>query len=289
MVRDPKQWLLLHGEKVVFAVMVLLLVLVVSVYRPWSIEVPAKEDIRTLTEKAEILMKEGDPNRKLPPLVPPDYRIRVEQFWREPWKDYRAPDRRPLSTAAIWSPFSTILPGDDKRPTPLPPVLTARRVVVRAERGESLIMFDLDDFEENRQLQQLGVPEYQGGLEFDHIEVLRINRATGETAPVTPPNWLPEGLPARYGAPPRNLGVGTQLHFAEPVYLFAQRAPGPDEDRLRREMEDLRRQRDEIDRRGREEADRQEQERRRRAEEDRKRREEAERARTETGKPPTRT
>jgi len=253
--RDPKQWLLLHVEKVVLGVMLLLLALVVSVYRPWSIEVPEKEEIRTLTEDAVRLMKDGDPDRQRPKLIPPDYKTRVWQIWREPCKDYRRPERRGVSTAAIWSPFNTILDPDRGPKTyPVPPMLKAKRVLVKAGRGEALILFELDDLLQQKQLQQLGVDEYMRGLPFVRIEILRVNRATGEATPITPPKWLPEGLPRRYGAPLDEFDA--RLRFAEPIYIFAQRRPaGPDEDRLRREMEDLRRRREEMERRRRAEAE----------------------------------
>ena len=88
MLRDPKQFLLLHVEKVVLVVMALLVVLVIYVYQPWSIDVPETDDIRNQLREGERRVKptRWDP---LPPV--PDYVGKANTAYRVPWPEAEPP------------------------------------------------------------------------------------------------------------------------------------------------------------------------------------------------------
>jgi len=262
MFRDPKQFLLLHVEKVVFVVILILLALVVGVYRPWSIDVPEKVVIRNLLEDLRKGMGETKWD-KLPEV--PDYVGKVKGAYERPWPEENPPSLLPPQKLVFlnvkksgWVP---------QAPVP-PPVLAAKAVYAKADKGQVVVVFSIDDQAERRALEGTAVPEYQEGLDFDRIEIWRVDKSSGEKAVlITPPNWLPPGLPRRYGAPPGWIGEepGPHALFGEPVYIFAQsgRPRGGDDDERRRMEEEMRRRMEEDIRRQRELEARLEEERRR--------------------------
>ena len=234
MVRDPKQWLLLHVEKVVLAVMLLLLVLVLAVYHPWNIQVEKKDQIRIMVEDGEDRISKGKWKKELPA---PTYGQKVTDLLNVPWPDHAWEDMGAASPKLLGREVCKIVtPRDVKIDGPIrvlvPKVLPPRRVFAKAERGEVLIVFEME--EEAQRKENEGADEvYFEGLPFDHIEIERINKRTAATKVITPTDWLPAGLPARYGAP--RTGANAPVRFAEPVYLFAQPRRGGEDTRRRDE------------------------------------------------------
>ncbi|KPL02489.1 MAG: hypothetical protein AMK75_02740 [Planctomycetes bacterium SM23_65] len=292
MVRDPKQFLLLHVEKVVLLVMILLVVLVIYVYQPWSIEVPERNDI--LNQLKEGQTRTGGSH--WPPagkdkdqFEVPDYVGRVNTVYRVPWPEGRAPTVRPAQDGGKFVDMPKKWRIIRDTPPTEPPVLAPTAVYAQADKGQVVVLFYIDDRSQQRKIEATGVQEYQDGLEYDHIEIWRIDKSTGEKVLITPPKWRPKDLPLKYGAPITStgtLGLRSRSVFAEPVYFFAQERPpdaGKLEDEYRRRMEEEMRRRMADEKR-------REEELRRRLEDERRRREEANRRGTTppAGKPPAR-
>jgi hypothetical protein len=261
MVRDPKQFLLLHVEKVVFVVILILLTLVIGVYRPWSIDVPEKASIRRALDECRVRMTSPSWD-KLPAV--PDYVGRAKGAYERPWPEDNPPALLPPQKLVFFNvKRSGWVP---QAPTP-PPVVPVKAVYAKADKGQVVVVFNVDDQAERRALETTAVPEYQEGLDFDCIEIWRLDKSSGEKVLITPARWLPSGLPRRYGAPPGWIGEepGPHTMFGEPVYLFAQVGrPGPrDDDERRRMEEEMKRRMEEDIRRQRELEQRLEEERRR--------------------------
>jgi hypothetical protein len=123
--------------------------------------------------------------------------------------------------------------------TPDPTVLAPREVRARAEKGQAVVVFRIDEYAERQALDAMRAQEYQDGLTYNHIEIVRVNRSDPTQRPVTvtPEGWLPRGLPQRYGAPVVPI-VGPRSMFEQPVYIFAQRGgESAAERKARRELE----------------------------------------------------
>ena len=219
MFRDPRQFLLLHAEKVVFVVILLLVVLVAAVYHPWRIEVPEKARITTAMKECEEKMGQRVWTN-LPPVS--DYVGKVNAAYERPWPE----DSPPMPVPASKIVFMNVRRSGWKPEAPGgPPVAAVKTVYAKANKGQVVAVFNIDDPGERRALELSGVPEYGDGLDFDHIEIWRLDKSTGENVLITPAMWLPKGLPRRYGAPPGWVGeepAGPHGMFGEPVYIFAQ-------------------------------------------------------------------
>ncbi len=242
--QDPKQLLLMHVEKVVLGVMALLLILVLGVYKPWDVQVPQEAKAYNLLKTGMEEMRSQDPRSDLKQaLVVRPYSQEIKDLYDSPWQNDSPP---------VVLPQRQLIFGRAKKGTIVspkapdaPPVVAAQKVIARAERGQAVIVFQIDDELERRALAGTAQPDYQGGLEYDHIEIYRVDRS-GHTKPVliTPENWRPSNLPARYGGVP-GLDLGPRSLFGEPVYVYAQMA-GPDqrrEEEMRKRMEEEMRKR----------------------------------------------
>ena len=266
MVRDPRQFLLLHVEKVVLVVMLILLLLVIYVYKPWSIEVPEKSEILRQLDDGKVLVDK--PVWVIPEVD--DYVGKTNSIIRVPWPDSQGPAVLPRSKVV----FEDLKKGTiwrEQDPDP-PPVLPAAAVYAKADKGQVVVVFQIDDQSQRRKLEGTTVQEYQEGLEYDRIEIRRIDTSTGEKVLITPPDWHPRNLPVRYGAPASLYGTPgptSRLRFDDPVYTFAQRRGAEDP---RRMQEDLRRRMEAEMRRKMEDERRREEDLRRRLEEERARR-----------------
>ncbi|HUW55563.1 MAG TPA: hypothetical protein VMZ92_02935 [Planctomycetota bacterium] len=283
MFRDPKQFLLMHVEKVVLVVMLILLLLVIYVYKPWSIEIPETNEIRRQLEDGQMLVDR--PVWKLPEV--PDYVAKTSGIIRVPWTgDTTPPTVLPYSKPVFVDLMRKGTIWREQAPD-APPILPPAAVYAKADKGQVVVVFQIDDQSQRRKLEGTAVQEYQEGLEYDHIEIWRIDKTTGERIQITPADWRPKELPARYGAPATVYGTPTfapRSMFGEPVYLFAQNRP-PDP---RKMEEDLRRQMEEDMRRRMEEEKQRQDELRRRLEEDRRRRMGETPTETPTRRTPTR-
>lgn len=237
---DPRQFLLLHVEKIVFAVMVVLLVLVIAVYQPWSIEVPEKAVIKKLLDDGRVSMAEPKWDR-LPEV--PDYVQTINEKIDRPWPRGAGPQLLDPKKLVFFNiPRGRWVP---RAPEP-PPVVRAAAVYAKADKGQAVIVFRLNDLAQQQALDRTMIQEYLDGLEWDHIEIRRIDKGTGEKTLITPKDWLPTGLPSYYGVGSREVGAGAmrERSFGEPVYLFAQRAPSdPGQEDEWRQMEEERRRR----------------------------------------------
>ena len=245
MVRDPKQFLLLHVEKIVLVAMALLLILVFIAYHPLGIEVPEKAEIERLLEEGMVAV--GVRNWDKLPVVQ-NHVAQIAQIIDTPWQDGAAPSLRPLNELDFDNTKGGVT-DDPHRFVPPPVVIPASKAYARALKGKAVVIFQIDHRKERRELDSLAVPDYQSGIPFERIEIYRIDRSTGEKTRATPESgWLPEGLPRQYGAPPGfpggAMGPAYAPGFAEPIYVFAQERS--EEEEMRRRMAEERAREEEL-------------------------------------------
>jgi hypothetical protein len=255
--RDPKQLLLMHVEKVVLAVMLVLLVLVLVAYEPWSITVEQKG---TILSKLEDVQKKAKSTDWPDVLTPRAFDAEIETLQKKWWGEADEPHSLAPGKLIFWNLSEKGVYFD--RPPDPPPVAPVAAVYAKADRGQVIVVFQIKDADQQKALLGSGVGDYQGGCEFERIEIYRTDRNAPHAKPVliTPEGWLPAGLPGRYGAPAGD-ELGPRGYFGVPVYIYAQpRPPAAPADEGRR-------MREEMERRDREDKEK-------KAEEDRRRREE---------------
>ncbi len=274
--QDPKQFLLMHVEKFVLVVMGLLLVAVLFLYAPWDIEVKQKSQIR---DRLQDGLREMNDTKFPPIFVVEQYTEKINELYQTPWLTQRAPALLQPNWPIFWN-----LPRKGvwkERAPEAPAVVGVKAVYAKADRGQAVIVFQIDDMAERRLLGDTAIQDYQNGLEFERIEIYRVDRGANEKpVRITPDNWKPEGLPARYGAPLGSSEVGAAGDvFDVPVYIYAQARPPMPPGPYGGGMTPEERQRLEDQRR------RMEEEMRRRIEEDRRREEERRRGKIDTTKP----
>ena len=229
---DPKQFLLLHVEKAVFFVMAGLLVLVIWIFPPWDISVDEKDKIlgHVSDLKKYRISDEETPDPKADPFLQ-EITNRINTPWgprNMPFGDDWVTDiPRPLPDNRRI--FEDRVDGGGDPIAPPPHVVSPSAVYAVADKGQAVIVFVLDDAAQRRALGASEVLGYaENGLPFDHIEIYRVDEVTGEREEVTPKtkDWLPPGLPARYGAPIATEGGARLDGFGPAVYVWSQRRGG---------------------------------------------------------------
>ncbi len=273
MTSDPRQLLLMHVEKIVLVVMGALLIVVLWFYQPWSVEVRENQKIKDLlTQGLDLRAKKDSP---WTPEVPPalDCISGPNGLYPRPWQNDPAPSLLPPNWPIFWN-----LPKNRvwKAQAPAPPtVVPVTAVYAKADRGQAVIVFQLDDMAQRRALETTGVTDYQNGLEVERVEVWRIDRNTRQKTRITPDGWLPADLPPRYGGPAPTSKAAPADLFGIPVYTYAQgMQPDPRaEDEMRRRMQEEMRKRMEEEMRRRRDEEKKMEERRRKEDEDRLKRE----------------